>query len=89
MYIEFKLPKKGQDSQYTYYALSEIQEEIQDWLKKYPVPHKQKTIKYKHRLTFEDDRNYTLFALTWNPKSWNQMHIWINFCVVSDLNNKI
>jgi hypothetical protein len=89
MYIEFNLPKQGQDSQYTCYALSEIQEEIQCWLAKYPVSYKQKTIKYKHRLTFEDDYNYTLFALTWNPKSWNQRHTWINFRVVSDLNNKI
>jgi len=88
MYIEFTLPQRGKDTQYTYYALAAIQEEIHDWLEKYPVQHRQKTIKYKHRLTFEDDSNYTLFMLTWNPKSWNQ-HSWINFRVVSDLNNKI
>lgn len=89
MYIEFTLPQQGKNTQYTYYALATIQEEIHNWLEKYPVAHKQKTIKYKHRLTFEDDHNYTLFVLTWNPKSWNQDHIWINFCVVSDPNNKI
>jgi hypothetical protein len=88
MYIEFSLPIPGQDTQYTYYALSVIREEIHDWLEKHPVPHKQKTIKYKHRLTFEDDCNYTLFSLTWNPKSWNRTHSWINFRVISDLNNR-
>jgi hypothetical protein len=89
MYIEFKLPQQGKDTQYTHYALSAIREEIHDWLEKYPVQHRQKTIKNKHRLTFEDDSNYTLFVLTWKPKSWNQIHSWINFRVVSDLNNKI
>ena len=88
MYIEFSLPQSGKDNQYTYYALTIIREEIHSWLEKYPVSSKQKTIKNKHRLTFEDDRNYTLFVLTLNPKSWNQAHDWINFRVVSDLNNR-
>jgi len=85
MYIEFDLPTNDRDSQHTYYALSVIREEIQDWLEKYPVESTQKTIKYKHRLAFNDDRNYTLFALTWNPKSWNQKYSWIQYRLIEPM----
>jgi hypothetical protein len=85
MYIEFDLPTNDRDSQHTYYALSVIREEIQDWLEKHPVESTQKTIKYKHRLAFNDDRNYTLFALTWNPKSWNQKYIWIQYRLIEPM----
>ena len=85
MYIEFELPPNDRDSQATYYALSVIREEIHDWLKKHPVLSTQKTIKYKHRLAFEDERNYTLFALTWNPKSWNQKYNWIQYRLIEPM----
>lgn len=85
MYIEFDLPTNDRDSQLTYYALSVIREEIQDWLEKHPVESTQKTIKYKHRLAFNDNRNYTLFALTWNPKSWNQKYSWIQYRLIEPM----
>jgi hypothetical protein len=85
MYIEFDLPTNDRDSQHTYYALSVIREEIQDWLEKHPVESTQKTIKYKHRLAFNDNRNYTLFALTWNPKSWNQKYSWIQYRLIEPM----
>lgn len=85
MYIEFELPTNDRDSQSTYYALSVIREEIHDWLEKHPVEATQKTIKYKHRLAFNDDRNYTLFALTWCPKSWNQRYSWIQYRLIEPM----
>lgn len=85
MYIEFSLPTNDRDSQATYYALSVIRDEIHDWLEKHPVPSTQKTIKYKHRLAFEDERNYILFALTWNPKSWNQKYSWIQYRLIEPM----
>jgi hypothetical protein len=85
MYIEFALPTKDQDNQYTAYALSVIREEIHDWLQKYPVESTQKTIKYKHRLAFVNEQNYSLFALTWNPKSWNQQFSWIQYRFVEPM----
>ena len=84
MYIEFRLPS-GAGGQTAAYALSVICEEIHDWLEKHPVESTQKTIKYKHRLAFNDDRNYTLFALTWNPKSWNQKHSWIQYRLIEPM----
>ena len=85
MYIEFDLPANNPDSQYTYYALSVIREEIHDWLEKYPVRSTQKTIKYKHRLAFEDERNYTVFAMTWIPKPWNKHISWMQYRLIDPM----
>ena len=85
MYIEFELPSDDRNSQAAAYALSIIREEIHDWLQKHPVESTQKTIKYKHRLAFNDDQNYTLFALTWIPKSWNRQYSWIQYRLIEPM----
>ena len=64
MFIEFALP---QDESYTYYVTT-VKLNIIDWASQHHIPYNQKTVKYVHRLTFEDDRNYSFFAMTWRPK---------------------
>ena len=64
MYIQFDLP---QDESYTYY-LTTVKLNIIDWASQHHIPYNQKTVKYVHRVTFNDDRNYSFFAMTWNPQ---------------------
>ena len=64
MYIEFTLPR---DESYGV-MLNLIRLDIVDWSTRYNIPYTQKTIKYTHRLAFEQDQYYTLFATTWTSK---------------------
>jgi len=64
VFIEFALPR---DESYGY-VLNLIRLDIVDWSTRYNIPYTQKTIKYTHRLAFEEDRFYTVFATTWNSK---------------------
>lgn len=84
MYIEFRLPH-GASGQTAYYALSVVRKEIQNWLDQHQVPATQKTIKYTHRLAFNDDRHYTLFALTWNPKTKDEYPSWLNYYLIEPM----
>jgi len=61
MYIEFELP---QGPSYNF-VLTMVKLNIIDWATQHHIPYTQKTVKYTHRLAFDDDRYYTFFALTW------------------------
>ena len=64
MFIEFELPP---DESYGY-VLQCVRLDIVDWATRYNIPYTQKTIKHTHRLAFNDDKHYTVFATTWNSK---------------------
>lgn len=67
MYIEFQLPRIGNDM-YARHRLWEIKQEIEAWVKKHQVVgYSQKTIKYTHRLGFNNERYFSLFSMTWTP----------------------
>jgi nuclear transport factor 2 (NTF2) superfamily protein len=89
MYIEFDLlpdvhmaPNHG-----AAVRLSLIMSEMNSWGHRHGILHyREKTIKYKHRVTFDQDQTYSFWAMTWNPE---QNKILAQYCIVSDLNNKI
>lgn len=67
MYIEFKLPHTGG----AYATAHAIQIAIARWAKKYDVPqhdYSEKTIKYTHRLGFNNKQYFSLFPMTWTSK---------------------
>ena len=78
MYIEFKI--EAYEFSYTH---SRIQTELDAWSRKHNVPYREKTIKRNIRVTFDDDKHYTLFSLTWSP------NFRANYRIVRDLNNKV
>jgi len=78
MYIEFKI--EAYEFNYTH---SVIQIELESWARKYNIKYREKTIKRNIRVTFDDDRHYTLFSLTWAPS------IRTTYRVIRDLNNKV
>lgn len=68
MYIEFRLPS-GAGGAAAGYALTHINIDINDWVSKFNIEnHKTKLHKYTYRLCLATDKDYTQFALTWNPQ---------------------
>ena len=65
MFIEFSLGE-GVGSLPASQKLKLIKEKIKNWSAQYDIPYTQKTIKYTHRLAFNDDKHYTVFVTTWN-----------------------
>jgi len=63
-----------------------IQKEMQAWSERYGIPYREKTVKYTHRVTFDQDDSYTFWAMTWNPEQHETL---AQYRIVSDLNNKI
>lgn len=68
MYIEFRLPH-GAGGVAAGVALTHINIDIDSWVTRHEIDwHKTKLHKYKYRLCLAGEKEYTLFALTWNPK---------------------
>lgn len=67
MYIEFTLPT-GAGGQAAQYVNSLLNRELHKWSDQYNIPYNTKVVKYTKRITFDDDRTYAFFALTWNPQ---------------------
>jgi hypothetical protein len=88
MYIEFDLlPDVDMAPGHRATAnLRIVQEHMLIWGKRYGIPYREKTIKYTHRVTFDQDQTYSFWAMTWNPE---QHKILAQYRIVSDLNNKI
>lgn len=85
MYIEFSLPT-GAAAQAAGHANMIINNELEAWGKKYDIKYQTKIIKYTKRVTFDDERLYSVFAMTWNPdRKYPALGRWR---IVSDLNNK-
>jgi len=78
MYIEFKI--EAHEFSYTHPAIAEC---LAIWASKHNVRYKEKFIKRNIRVTFDDDKHYTLFALTWDPGFRT------NYRIIRDLNNKV
>jgi len=68
MYIEFRLPN-GAGGMAAGHCASLIKKDIEAWAEKYNISYKTKFHKYTFRLCLNSDKDYTQFALTWNPQS--------------------
>lgn len=68
MYIEFRLPM-GAGGTAAGHALRLIKKDIEEWAAKYDIKYKTKIHKYTFRLCLNNDKEYTQFALSWEPHS--------------------
>jgi hypothetical protein len=83
MYIEFRLPQGCYRDGWTIKAIKQL---VAAWAEKYQIEYTEKTIKYTHRVAFNDDHHYSLFSLTWStPAEWPLPEPRI----IRDTNNKI
>ena len=67
MYIEFRLPEDV-DGWTINYVNSLLNRNLHDWSDQYNVPYNKKIHKLTVRITFDDEKLYDFFALTWRPK---------------------
>lgn len=89
MYIEFELarPDDPLPGLVMYRANLIIDRELTLWSDRYQIAYKTKREKYKKRVTFDSDKSYSLFSMTWNSeRKFGALSKWR---IVSDLNNKI
>ena len=88
MYIEFDLLPDGHmaANHAASVALTTIMDEMNSWGNRYSIQFREKTIKYKYRVTFDQDQTYSFWAMTWNPQQTKTL---AQYRIVSDLNNKI
>ena len=67
MYIEFRLPM-GAGGAAAHVALNQINIDIDNWARNNNIQtYKTKIHKYTYRLCLRSDKDYTHFALTWDP----------------------
>lgn len=85
MYIEFQLPQ-GAAGWAAQHALHQIKQEIAAWSIRYGIPYTQKTVKYTHRLAFDNQANFTLFSMTW--PSDEGLPGWYQFKIVNIENER-
>jgi hypothetical protein len=70
MYIEFQLPT-GAGGMAAAYMNRDLNQELHDWADRFNIAYNKKIHKYTVRVTFDDEKIYAFFALTWAPKeSW-------------------
>lgn len=81
MYVEFVIPD---DDNLAGWVYTIIRQTVSDWSNQYQIAYDEKTVKRKHRVCFRDDKYYNFFALTF-PQNYD----FLQFRIVSDLNNKI
>lgn len=73
MYIRFNV--------HYIHELEDIKQEVQSWAEQYNIHYTHKTIKYHHRIGFNQDEHFSLFTMTWNPKNLDQRP-WLNFQII-------
>lgn len=89
MYIEFRLPQ-GASGMAASYCYRLVKTELEVWSEKYNIPYTDKVFKYTYRVCFDQDRFYSFFQLTWDPKPRPSLNNFLrDFQLITDLNNKI
>jgi hypothetical protein len=73
MYIEFQLPQG-----ISHTVANAIKAHVAIWADKYNIPssaYSQKTIKYTHRLGFNNEKYFSLFSMTWDSFDFRIVNI--------------
>jgi hypothetical protein len=74
MYIEFSLPQGIS----TRVMANAIRAAVAVWADRYEIPtssYTQKTVKYTHRLAFNNEQHYSLFSMTWQDFDYRIINV--------------
>jgi len=85
MYIEFQLPT-GAGGMTAQYTNSVLNRNLHAWSDRYGIPYNKKIHKWTVRVTFDNEENYSFFALTWNPTSENVLSYLTNYRLIEPMN---
>lgn len=83
MFIEFRLPS-GAGGMAAGISKGAIERAVKQWSQKYNIPFTSKTVRYTHRVCFDDDKYYSFFATTFLPPG-NQAY-W-QYKIIKDRNH--
>jgi len=67
--------------------LEDIKQEVKSWAERYGIRYTYKTIKYHHRVGFDHDEHFSLFAMTWNPEKL-ELRPWLQYQLVNVVGEK-
>lgn len=87
MYIEFVLPT-GAGGMAAGHVNAAINRALKEWSIKHDIAYSTKVVKYTKRVTFESDKFYNVFALTWGEFYTPNSSFLNRWRIVSDPNNK-
>lgn len=76
MYIEFDLPPGLRNA-----VAGAIKAAVCLWADTYDIPrssYRQKTVKYTHRLSFDNEQHYSLFSLTWKDYDYKMVNVGVD-----------
>lgn len=79
MYIRFNVRYNNE--------LEDIKREVKSWAEQYGVRYTYKTIKYHHRVGFDQDKHFSLFAMTFNPDNV-EMRPWMQWQIINIVNEQ-
>ena len=85
MYIEFRLPT-GAGGMAAQHVNSILNKELHTWSDQYNIPYNTKSVKYTKRITFDDEKNYAFFSLTWNPKNTQFKSYLLDYRLIEPMN---
>lgn len=68
MYIEFSLPN-GAGGQAAQYVNATLTRNLNSWASRYDIAYIKKIHKWTVRVTFDNEKYYDFFALTWHPSA--------------------
>jgi len=69
------------------YQLEDIKREVKAWADRYGVRYTYKTIKYYHRVGFDNEKNFSLFSMTWNPVDL-ELRPWLEYQIINIQNER-
>lgn len=84
MYLEFRLPT-GAGGMAAQYTNSVLNRNLHQWSDRYCIPYKKKIHKYTVRVTFDDEENYSFFAMTWNPVAEKMLSYLANYRLIEPM----
>ena len=87
MYIEFILPS-GSGGMAAGHVNAALNRALNEWSIKHDIAYAAKVVKYTKRVTFDSDKHYTVFAMTWGDFYRPKQSFLNRWRIVSDLNNK-
>lgn len=88
MYIAFDLITdidSGRVHQVAAWLERFIELELSLWSIKYDIPYKSKVFKGVKRVTFDQDKHYSFFTLTWNPTDTKLPRQYYNYRMIEPM----
>lgn len=85
MYILFELPQGagGEAANYVHYQL---RQNLQQWSEQYQIQYRSKTEKMQVKVTFDQDKFYDFFALTWQPRAESMLNYLTDYRLIEPMN---